>query len=75
MQDCLLLVAVNILANYFYFGMEIFLYRFILCNVNRFMMFLIAFVVSFVYQWLASYKLFDFLLEKSIHLALVYLEV
>lgn len=39
------------------------------------MMFFIAFVVSFVYQWHASYKLFDFLLEKSIHLALVYLEV
>lgn len=72
MQSCLLLA---VWANHFYFAMEIILLHFILWNVNRFMMFCIAYEVSFVYQWLGSYKLFGFLLKKSIHLALVYLEV
>lgn len=41
MRGCLLFVVVNILANHFYFGVEIIPQHFILCEVNRFMIFLL----------------------------------
>lgn len=43
------IIKMDVLANHFYFGMEINLQHFLLCNVNRFIMFFIAFVLSFLY--------------------------